>query len=389
MSSMLEEAIVDAAALKEAAIKNAENVIVERYSDDIREAVETLLEGELEGDEPEEEQPQVQQDIPVAAMPETGEEEMVISMDDLKNIIDAVEEKEAETGEDLVGEPESHESIASELGAETAPPSLETPLPAAAPITMALEETLKEGDRRPEGCWDMTDDEIWNQFGAPGEIPIDKEERAVAMKHAYNRCQNETRFSESRELDLEEVVEIMEELVVDIDPQKSGWAGTPDSVMDFKAEMMLAKQASTESQEKLKVQRELVKRLTVENKKLREANDKYKALVVEADERIQQVNLANAKLLYTNRVMTNDSLNERQINKIVEAVQNADSIEEAKTIFETLQSAVGSARKDMPKSLSEAIERPVGALPRRRQSDNTLDSGVLNRMQLLAGIKHK
>ena len=55
MSSMLEEAIVDAAALKEAAIKNAENVIVERYSDDIREAVETLLEGELEGDEPEEE----------------------------------------------------------------------------------------------------------------------------------------------------------------------------------------------------------------------------------------------------------------------------------------------------------------------------------------------
>ena len=133
MSSMLEEAIVDAAALKEAAIKNAENVIVERYSDDIREAVETLLEGELEGDEPEEEQSQVQQALPVAAMPETGEEEMVISMDDLKNIIDAVEEKEAETGEDLVGEPESHESVASELGAETAPPSLETPLPAAAP----------------------------------------------------------------------------------------------------------------------------------------------------------------------------------------------------------------------------------------------------------------
>jgi len=86
--------------------------------------------------------------------------------------------------------------------------------------------------------------------------------------------------------------------------------------------------------------------------------------------------------------MTNDSLNERQINKIVEAVQNADSIEEAKTIFETLQNAVGSTRKGAPKSLSEAIERPVGALPRRRQNDNTLDSGALNRMQLLAGIKH-
>ena len=346
MSSMLEEAIVDAAALKEAAIKNAENVIVERYSDDIREAVETLLEGELEGDEPEEEQSQVQQALPVAAVPETGEEEMVISMDDLKNIIDAVEEKEAEIGEDLVGEPESHESIASELGAEAAPPSLETPLPAAAPITMALEENVGS------------------------EETLEEEEEL------------------EEEIDLEEVVEIMEELVVDIDPQKSGWAGTPDSVMGFKAEMMLAKQASTESQAQLKVEKELATRLTVENKKLREANDKYKTLIVEADERIQQVNLANAKLLYTNRVMTNDSLNERQINKIVEAVQNADSIEEAKTIFETLQNAVGSTRKGAPKSLSEAIERPVGALPRRRQSDNTLDSGVLNRMQLLAGITH-
>ena len=44
MSSLLEQAIVDAAALKEAAIKNAETAILNKYSDDIREAVENLLE---------------------------------------------------------------------------------------------------------------------------------------------------------------------------------------------------------------------------------------------------------------------------------------------------------------------------------------------------------
>ena len=44
MSSMLEQAIVDAEALREAALKNAENMIVEKYSNQIRDAVETLLE---------------------------------------------------------------------------------------------------------------------------------------------------------------------------------------------------------------------------------------------------------------------------------------------------------------------------------------------------------
>ena len=44
MSDMLEKAIVDAEALKEAALKNAEAAIVEKYSHEIKEAVSSLLE---------------------------------------------------------------------------------------------------------------------------------------------------------------------------------------------------------------------------------------------------------------------------------------------------------------------------------------------------------
>ena len=43
MSSMLEQAIVDATALKDAAIKNAEAEIIEKYSTEIREAVDVML----------------------------------------------------------------------------------------------------------------------------------------------------------------------------------------------------------------------------------------------------------------------------------------------------------------------------------------------------------
>ena len=43
MSNMLEQAIVDAAALKEAALKNAEAAILEKYAPEIKNAVDQLL----------------------------------------------------------------------------------------------------------------------------------------------------------------------------------------------------------------------------------------------------------------------------------------------------------------------------------------------------------
>ena len=56
MSNMLEQAIIDAEALKEAAQKSAEETIIEHYADDIRSAVEKILEQDemdfgLEGDD--------------------------------------------------------------------------------------------------------------------------------------------------------------------------------------------------------------------------------------------------------------------------------------------------------------------------------------------------
>ena len=44
MSSLLKEAIVDAKALREAALKSAETTIVEKYADEVRETLEHLLE---------------------------------------------------------------------------------------------------------------------------------------------------------------------------------------------------------------------------------------------------------------------------------------------------------------------------------------------------------
>ena len=49
MSSLLEQAFVDAKALKEAALKNAEATIVEKYSAEVKETLEKILEQDALG----------------------------------------------------------------------------------------------------------------------------------------------------------------------------------------------------------------------------------------------------------------------------------------------------------------------------------------------------
>ena len=44
MSNLLERAIIDANALKEAALKNAEKLVIEKYSEEVKQAVNNLLE---------------------------------------------------------------------------------------------------------------------------------------------------------------------------------------------------------------------------------------------------------------------------------------------------------------------------------------------------------
>ena len=46
MSNLLERAIIDAKALKEAALKNAEQLVIEKYSVEVKEAMNQILEDE-------------------------------------------------------------------------------------------------------------------------------------------------------------------------------------------------------------------------------------------------------------------------------------------------------------------------------------------------------
>ena len=116
-----------------------------------------------------------------------------------------------------------------------------------------------------------------------------------------------------------------------------------------------------------------------------EGMNEMKAFANKVKDTLSEVNLQNARLLYTNKALSSDSLNGRQKAKLVEAISNAKSVEEAKVIFETLQSTVSGAQKESPKTLSEAVSRISTLLPQSKEAKQPSDPRI-NRMRRLAGL---
>ncbi len=154
-----------------------------------------------------------------------------------------------------------------------------------------------------------------------------------------------------------------------------GWAGRPESDKAYAREIRLARAASTENQEKVQAMKKTVDKLMEQKGSLQKENNQLKEAVVYLKNKLDEVNLQNAKLHYVNRTLNSVSLNERQKSKIVESIQSSESIEEAKVIYETLQSAVGPSKKQ-PKSLSEAIQRPSLSIRRRKNSSDDRDTAA-------------
>ena len=122
MSSMLEQAIVDAAALREAALKNAEQSLIEKYAPQIKEAVDSLLDKDiLEEQETAASAPSASPiEAPFAAAPTTdANADVTFTMtDDKEEVYDfdltALSQANDEQGSE--GEQESTENLMGDLG---------------------------------------------------------------------------------------------------------------------------------------------------------------------------------------------------------------------------------------------------------------------------------
>ena len=152
-----------------------------------------------------------------------------------------------------------------------------------------------------------------------------------------------------------------------------------DSVKEENEALRQAASNLEENNKKLK------KSLHVQGKKIEKLEETVDKLV----NTLNETNISNAKLLYTNKALTSASLNERQKNKIAEALSKAETVEEAKVMYEALQDAVGSPSKKPPtESLSEAVNKTSSTLLLSRNKTREDKAGQKpDRWKILAGIK--
>ena len=103
---------------------------------------------------------------------------------------------------------------------------------------------------------------------------------------------------------------------------------------------------------------------------------------------INEVNLLNAKLLYTNKLFRNFELNESQKMKVIENFDRAVSTREAKLVFATLAESFNKPTQKRRMVKESAASRPHRTTAPSQQTTQILSEGfeMANRWKKLAGL---
>ena len=383
MSSMLEQAIADAAALREQAIKNAEQSVLEKYSKQIKEAVDQMLE---------------QDDAPARA----------------ESVINEVEEELMEQEEaPAMAEPAADAGIEAPQAWDSRFDDISMKLSAMVDNLPEDEDGMIDLDL---GDFSIPQDEVAAAEGGleeptsdlgdlGGETPAEEgEDDLDSLLGDLGDDETETVDDEQ----LQEVFDILgdimleEEMNFDYDPINDELGKFQNNRLrknynEEAAKLQYEDEESSEEEQVDEEKEELMGRVNELHetvKTLTQHNSQLESVLSKLEIHLEESLLSNAKLLYQNRTLADASLNERQKSKIVEAIANAESPKEAKNLHETLKTTVGSTpnSKRGPQSLSESVNRRsnLSSMLNSRQNINESKQSTdpwMEKMQKLAGIK--
>ena len=102
--------------------------------------------------------------------------------------------------------------------------------------------------------------------------------------------------------------------------------------------------------------------------------------------KLAETNLFNAKLLYTNKLLQNESLTARQKAQVIKQLDSAKTVREAKLVYESLASTLAGTSKPVTESKDRTV-LGSGSRATRPASTQTLNEGYeAERWAQLAGI---
>src|SRR6056300_1458748 len=280
---LLSEAIADAKAVKETALANAKLALEEAFTPKLQSMISAKL--AEEADEEEMEEDLDSSDLGAGDNAEPAD--AVSDSSDIENDDELTEEEDEMAEEEEPAEESYHEE--EDMDEEE----------------MHSEE---EGEEMEDENEEDTDDEldlesVIAELEAEMEEPADESYHEEEVEETYES--EEEDMDEEEEIDLDEVIRTLKEMEDDSDVSE-------EEDMDEE-----------------------------ESEELEEAYKTIESL----QKTINEVNLLNAKLLYTNKLFRTFDLNEGQKVKVLENFDRTSSVREVKLVFSTLAENLNVAKK--------------------------------------------
>ena len=339
MGDILKEAIADAKAVRETALENAKMALEEAFTPQIKSMLSAKLKEDDMDDEAEEDMHDEGEHDDEA---EEGEHEEGMREDD-----DEAEEGEREEGmhDDEAEEGEREEGMHDEGEHDDAEEGMHDEDEEMEEGNLDLEAIIKELES------ELTEDEDEDEDAEEGMRESDDIEEEYEIDEAA--ITEEDDEDELEEVDKSSGIGKGDNKEDDTD-KSSGVGAGDNKLSEVKAELK-----------------------------------EYKEAVSFLKDKLHEVNILNAKLLFTNKLFKSYSLDNNQKLKVVETFDRAQTTREIKLVYSTLAEQFSdNASIVTKKSISESASAPVQSTKPSKESRKVIseETQVANRFKKLAGL---
>jgi len=353
MDDLLKDAIADAKAVRETAIANAKLALEEAFTPKLQNMLSQKIQNEIEIDEEDKDEEEVEEEMDDEDAPEEGR--MNRDEDDMEEGRGDDEVEEAGHEEDEMEEAEhedemEEESDEDELDLEAIIKELE------AEINEEDEEEMEEGrddkekdevkeeDEEDEDKDDIEENDVSSGIGK-SDNAHDKKSGDSSGIGSAGKAKHE---SVDEEFDLDSILEALKEEDEDEEEKNE----EVDEVAGLRAEL-------DETREAVKFMRD----------------------------KLNEVNLLNAKLLFTNKLFRAYGLNNEQKMKVVETFDRASNIREVKLVYSTMAESFGGVKKNEIKESKGSASKAVASTKSEKQSEVITEGNTMrDRFKKLANI---
>jgi hypothetical protein len=412
MDDLLKDAIADAKAVRETALANAKMALEEAFTPRIQSMLSQKIQSEMDHEDEESdeipvegEEPEAEEEPEIAAEPEIGEEP-IVAQDEVPG--DEYSEEEPAMEEEgvieingvkyapVVSEEEEEESENPFTEGEDDEDELD------------LEAILKELEDEADDA-EVTED--YEEAGVGDGLSSDEAETADEAELAENDVSSDIGDSDNKVADAaadsSDVGQGSEE-PASADAPAAGHENDEDEEVDDLVEVngvtyskvqeeddydveedidleeiLKALSEGDDEEEDAEAQAEAVSKLQSE---LKEHRDVVKYL----RSKLNEVNLLNAKLLFTNKLFRAHGLNNEQKLKVVETFDRAKNLREVKLVFSTLAESFGSRTTSTSKPIKESKGSASKAIAstKPKSTPKVIEEGfdMKKRFQKLANI---